>query len=243
MELKFTQETLIKKFKELEGLNVEKHFEGNNVSCLEKYLYFKNLNIRIEVISYFLEFYYDFEEDEILNLTKILVMLENDFVDVSFENLFNCVFSFQFSERKTINNILKITSYIKEKNIFNVESSINLNDSLIYFWYANSNKNKDEKIETEKEYEERVIENFTKIFPNYNFVKNQFILGNKERIDIFAEEKTTKRPVIIELKINNKNPKKQLILYGSYFENPILISLTKEECKNKHEKIIYKTYK
>ena len=62
MELKFTQEVLIKKFKELEGLNVEKHFEENNVSYLEKYLYFKNLNIRIEIISYFLEFYYDFEE-------------------------------------------------------------------------------------------------------------------------------------------------------------------------------------
>ena len=96
--------------------------------------------------------------------------------------------------------------------------------------------------ESEKEYEKRVIDNFDELFPNYNFIKNQVFVKNLGVLDILAEEKETKRPVIIELKINSNNPKRQLLAYATDFDNPILISLTKKECLNKHKKIIYKVW-
>ena len=97
-------------------------------------------------------------------------------------------------------------------------------------------------VETEKNYEKRVIENFENLFPNYIFVKNQVFIKNLGVLDILAEEKETKRPVIIELKRDSTNPKRQLLAYATDFENPILVSLTKKDCLNKHEKIIYKVW-
>lgn len=65
--------------------------------------------------------------------------------------------------------------------------------------------------------------NFNKIFPDFNNIETEKSVGGIGRIDIYAEK--GKRPVIIELKINKKNPNQQLISYGAAFKNPILIGI------------------
>ena len=238
---------LVKKLKETkkEFLSIDLEETKIKEEVLEKYLYSKKLISRIEIITYFLENYEKLEKKEKNGFSKIVYFLESDFSNLKLEEIFNCIFYFQFSSRKTIKKVLFFTKYLKESNFLEIETSINLHDSLLYFSNVNSkieSNLKSKEKESEYEYEKRVIENFSIIFPNFKFIKNQVVLEGNERIDILAESNSSKRKVIIELKINNKNPKRQLLLYASYYENPILISLTKEECKNKHKDIIYMVY-
>lgn len=88
----------------------------------------------------------------------------------------------------------------------------------------------------------KVVENFQKIFPNYDFVKEEYTVPNVGRIDILAKDRATGRDVVIELKTGSKNPNKQLISYATGFENPILIGITQQEISQKHERIQYFTY-
>jgi len=92
----------------------------------------------------------------------------------------------------------------------------------------------------EKNMESYLSNNFSKIFPEYEFVKRQYRLQSGGVIDILAKNKADNRPVIIELKIGNKNPQKQLFGYATEFENPILVAVTEEKCTNEHKEIIYK---
>lgn len=98
--------------------------------------------------------------------------------------------------------------------------------------------------ESEKVYEDRIIKNFNDIFPDYTFVSRQVGLKGVGIIDILAEDKESKRKVIIELKVDKSNPNRQLLSYSTAFENPILVALTKigRIEKSKHKDIIYKVY-
>lgn len=69
-----------------------------------------------------------------------------------------------------------------------------------------------------------ILNNFNKIFPDFYNIETEKSVGGIGRIDIYAEK--GERPVIIELKINKKNPNQQLISYGAAFKNPILIGIT-----------------
>lgn len=95
---------------------------------------------------------------------------------------------------------------------------------------------------SEKEYVDKLVDNFDEIFPKYRFITTEKIIKNIGRIDIFAEEIETNRAVIIECKKGKQNPTKQLLAYGSGFKNPILIGITEHPIKGKLNRIIYKTY-
>ena len=99
-----------------------------------------------------------------------------------------------------------------------------------------------EKSYTEANYQDDVINEFNNIFPDYKFIAKEYAIKNG-RIDILANCKNSNRPVIIELKLFDKNPAKQLFRYSKDFKNPILVALTENKVKNKVQGIIYKEYK
>lgn len=103
-------------------------------------------------------------------------------------------------------------------------------------------KSDDKRSFTEKEMQNSIVQNFTKIFPDYIFVSKEKVIQNVGRIDIFAIEKSTKRPVIIELKKGTKNPNTQLLAYSQHFDNPILIGIT-ENTTSEIEGINYILFK
>ena len=91
----------------------------------------------------------------------------------------------------------------------------------------------------EKQLGDYIAANFSTIFPDYIFVKREFKLPNGSKIDFYAVEKETNRDVIIELKIGKCNPNNQLLSYGYYFFNPILIGIVGDQFKNFQEEIQY----
>lgn len=84
-----------------------------------------------------------------------------------------------------------------------------------------------------------IIKNFNIIFPNYVFVKDEFIVKNIGKIDILAKDSISGRDVIIEIKKNKENPNKQLLAYSKGFNNPILIGITNMDKKYYLKEINY----
>lgn len=78
----------------------------------------------------------------------------------------------------------------------------------------------------ESELREKIVENFNIMFPEFAFIKKEYSINKKNRIDILAKDIKTQRYVIFELKTGKGNPNKQLERYSEYFDNPILIGVT-----------------
>ena len=97
----------------------------------------------------------------------------------------------------------------------------------------------------EQEYESELIDRFDSIkeFSEYKFIKSQKVLGDGDRIDIFAIHKNSDRPVLIELKVGNKSGHQQLINYATHFSDPILISISEKRPLHERLGIIYCIYK
>lgn len=86
---------------------------------------------------------------------------------------------------------------------------------------------------SEKVMKKEILNNFNKIFPCFDNVETEKSVNGIGRIDIYAEK--DKRPVIIELKINRKNPNQQLLAYGLAFKNPILIGITEKPIRQEQK--------
>ena len=101
-----------------------------------------------------------------------------------------------------------------------------------------------EKTLSESDYKKYIVKNFSHLFPSYQYVGQEIEVEGIGRIDILAKHKETNQAVIIELKISNFNPNKQLIAYGSKYNNPILIGITEMSLpdEKKINNIIYFTY-
>ena len=152
-----------------------------------------------------------------------------------FEKLFIMV-----SESKlTMNSseLKRLRSFIKKEYIRKFEGVVYLLDMLdLEIIYTFKTENAREYIESKMM--SKIIKKWTCIFPEYKFIESEKkVLSG--RIDIYGEEKTTNRPVIIELKIDNKNPTNQLIGYSKYFVNPILIGVTQKPVIKKDKDIEY----
>lgn len=89
-------------------------------------------------------------------------------------------------------------------------------------------KAKNERKYREKEMQNYIENNFKSIFPDYDFVSKEKAVKGVGRIDIFARERKTGRPVIIELKKGSRNPNIQLLAYAKSFDNPILVAITED---------------
>lgn len=91
----------------------------------------------------------------------------------------------------------------------------------------------------ESDYQNKIVANFEKIFPKYKFVKTEHVLSNFGRIDILAKDNESGRDVVIELKTGAKSPTPQLLAYGAFFKNPILIGITEEQLSHKNDGILF----
>lgn len=83
---------------------------------------------------------------------------------------------------------------------------------------------------TEAKMKKEILDNFDKIFPGCDNIEEEKYVKGIGKIDIYAEKNG--RPIIIELKIDRKNPNQQLLSYGSNFDNPILIGITETPFDN-----------
>ena len=113
----------------------------------------------------------------------------------------------------------------------------------LLFLAANSLSARAEKKNNEELYKLKVIDNFDLIFPYYQYIGTEVKTKAGGFIDILAMDKSSKKDVIIELKIGNKNCARQLYGYAVDFLDPILISITEFDVINKQEDIIYITAK
>lgn len=102
---------------------------------------------------------------------------------------------------------------------------------------SNSIKQREYK---EKDMQNDIIKNFNLLFPQYNYVTKEYKTKNHGFIDILAKDNKSKRDVIIELKVDNKNPNRQLTDYAKEFDNPILVGITQQSIgKKREDNIIY----
>lgn len=81
----------------------------------------------------------------------------------------------------------------------------------------------------ERMIELNIIENFAKIFTNYNLIKEQYpIKMNKTviyHIDILAEDKISHQKIIMELKRNSVSTESQLHKYQKFIPSAKLVSI------------------
>ena len=80
---------------------------------------------------------------------------------------------------------------------------------------------------------------YNKIFSNYIFIKDEYIVKNIGKIDILAKDKISGRDVIIEIKRDKNNSNKQLLAYAEGFDNPILIGITNMNKEYYLKNVIY----
>jgi hypothetical protein len=144
-------------------------------------------------------------------------------------------------------DLLKLKNLLKKHIIFEYRyghtSMIYIRDMIDIEIVLNVRLNK--KINyLETEMRNLIIKNFYKIFKNFKFVQKEFTVNKIGKIDILAKEIKTNRDVIIEIKVKNKNPNKQLISYGNEFKNPILIGITEEKLNENNiiNNILYYTF-
>ncbi len=96
---------------------------------------------------------------------------------------------------------------------------------------------------TERDIQNFVVDNFSYIFPKCNLVGIEIIVDGIGRIDVLGKDETG-RPIVIEIKKGSHNPNKQLIAYGSKYENPVLIAITENPIGNRAiDGITYFTFK
>lgn len=163
--------------------------------------------------------------NELINIT-----LNENHEFGSFEELF--LWAAREKEKCNYNSqqIKRLRTFIKNRYLNKFQGTIYLIDFLdLEFIHALECENSREN--REKDMQDHICQNFETLFPNFEFVKSEFVIKSG-RIDILAEEKSSKRPVIIELKSDNKNPTVQLLAYSKEFINPILIGVTEKELAN-----------
>lgn len=124
-----------------------------------------------------------------------------------------------------------------------IRSDVNNVVDLFLAEFAYSVRKKRKTI-TEKDYQNELVLNFGKYFPQYNIKAAEMKISqsDNDRIDIYAKCKTTHRDVIIEIKMGAKSAHKQLRSYAWEFDEPILINLSEKPVKTQREGIVYLTF-
>lgn len=135
--------------------------------------------------------------------------------------------NFNRTNLKILLNELDNEIYLRK---FNVASIIYLKDSIVGEMTLGC-KNIINNDFSEKEMKQHVIKNFSRIFPNYQYLGQEIEVKNIGRIDILAKDNLSNKHVIIELKLKNKNPNAQLLAYSKKYDNPVLIGITEEKTK------------
>ena len=124
-----------------------------------------------------------------------------------------------------------------------IRSDVNNVVDLFLAEFAYSVRKKRKTI-TEKDYQNELVLNFGKYFPQYNIKAAEMKISqsDNDRIDIYAKCRTTHRDVIIEIKMGAKSAHKQLRSYAWEFDDPILINLSEKPVKTQREGIVYLTF-
>lgn len=158
----------------------------------------------------------------------ITVTLNDNQEPIDFDN-FEELFLWVSRQKLNSNSkqLKELRRYIKSRFINKFEATIYLIDFLD-LEIINAYECENNRENREKQMQEYIIRNFELLFPDFVFVKSEHAIKTG-RIDILAEDKNSKRPVIIELKAKNKNPTLQLLAYSKEFINPILIGISEQE--------------
>lgn len=221
-----------KEIKELQSMSYEEL-----IVCIKKTAdeIFKNEKKLLEVSAFHL--------DLMMETNKLFYSFDEFPESISdFEKFYSAIKSYCFNCKKP-QEIKDIKEWI-EKNVICISSisKTYLLDELTFFmvWMQKS------QVAKEHSYVSEIIENFEAIFPDYEFIEKEKFFGDKiagGRADIFAKDKKTGKPAIIEVKLGNVNPARQLKKYRRYYgKDAILVALTQKECKNKQRGIVYVVY-
>jgi len=196
--------------------------EVKTICCLLTEDDYLNLNLTTEVIN-ILSLYYKKEEENKEKLKDSLLEL-------------NELFNSNINGMKKIERIKKIDCYYSSFSFI----SHSICESIAKEYLAIQKEEK--KWIPESEYQKELERNFNKYFPDYILLKNRKI--SSWICDILAKDMDG-RDIIIELKIKSFNAKRQLLAYGSDFNNPILINISELPVKQsvQHNSIKYLTYK
>lgn len=81
--------------------------------------------------------------------------------------------------------------------------------------------------EREHIFRRKIINHFGTLFPDLEFICIEKPT-RKGRVDIYAEAKADRRPVLMELKVSGTNPAGQLLEYALDFKDPRLIAITRK---------------
>lgn len=122
-----------------------------------------------------------------------------------------------------------ISSFLMEKTLQaqidkNLENQ-GIADKINSYWMNANLSDIPNQANTEKIYHQQIILNFEEVFPEYKYMQSEYTMEDGDRLDILAEDKKTKRPVIIEIKIGSRSAHKQLRSYSYNFDNPILVNV------------------
>lgn len=134
---------------------------------------------------------------------------------------------------KNLMGLIEVVRYYKvEPCSFLVESIVEniLKDISCHIQSANS----------ELELQSKIEQRFEEFFPTYSLVKKEHTFQNgKLRVDFLAKDRITNRDVLIEVKKPSGGKiNKQLLNYGKFFDNPILVAVNSTD-DIKLENIIY----
>lgn len=175
----------------------------------------------------------DWEVVQVLSSRDLLLL---NFIKQTNKIIINDYLSYKTKIRK-INYLYN--QYQNSNDVF-CEDLFNCHWNISWYLHFQKERKKIQK-NLEKEYQKEIIKNFNKYFPNFIFIKDEYIIKDW-RIDILAKNKDWVY-IIFELKQWNNNWSLQLLTYALEFGNPILIHIWENIPKRRHDSIIYYTYK
>ena len=153
--------------------------------------------------------------DDILQYLKKYTIFQEFFVAV-------CKLKVEFSSNK-LTLLLEALDHFNR--MYGVETITYLKDIVICEKVLPC-KNPVYRKNKEAELQRKICRNFNRIFPEFTLIGNEIPVKGIGRIDILAKDRLTNKHVIIELKVDGKNPTQQLLSYSHAFFEPILIGIS-----------------
>lgn len=123
-------------------------------------------------------------------------------------------------DKKTLGELDKYAEAIGLRDYWIVRDKFMANHAM---W---KEKRRSWKRVSERDYQDEIESNFKKYFPGYTLTGREVPVRGVGVADFVAVDDISNRPAVIETKLKNMNPAKQLLAYSYEMDNPILIGIT-----------------